>query len=99
MRGKQTAEHPSRVGTEATASPSKSLWTTKSAKRCGPRVWDPDDPAVVAALDLVAWALSLGEAPRRNGLGVTRMSQLVINSPSGLPRTEADGRGWFVQVR
>jgi len=32
---------------------------TTNAKPCGLRL-DPDDPAVIAAIDLVRWELSLG---------------------------------------
>jgi hypothetical protein len=33
---------------------------TTNAKHCGAEGLDPDDPAVIAAIDLVRWELSLG---------------------------------------
>jgi hypothetical protein len=35
------------------------VWITRSAKPCGAEGLDPDDPAVVAAIDLVRWELSM----------------------------------------
>jgi hypothetical protein len=32
---------------------------TTNATQCGPQGLDPDDPAVIAAIDLVRWELSL----------------------------------------
>jgi hypothetical protein len=36
------------------------VWTLKKPKLCGAEGLDPDDPAVIAAIDLVRWELSLG---------------------------------------
>ena len=38
---------------------SKVVWTTENAKHCQTEGLDPDDPAVVAAIDPVWWELSL----------------------------------------
>jgi hypothetical protein len=38
---------------------SKTVWMTTNAKPCGLEGLDPDDPAVIAAIDLVRWELSL----------------------------------------
>jgi hypothetical protein len=34
---------------------SKTMWTMKKPKPCGLEGLDPDDPAVIAAIDLVRW--------------------------------------------
>jgi hypothetical protein len=54
------------VGTSHDNLSSKPTWTKSNVKLSGPRAWTPDDPAVVAALDLVRWELALlGQRPMR----------------------------------
>jgi hypothetical protein len=47
------------AGTVRAGRASNTVWITRSAKPCGAEGLDPDDPAVVAAIDLVRWELSM----------------------------------------
>ena len=46
------------TGTVRPRRTSKTVWT--KPKRCGLKALNPDDPAVIAAINLVRWELSLG---------------------------------------
>ena len=51
---------PRQAGTVRPRLTSKMVWTLKKPMPYGLRGLDPDDPAVIAAIDLVRWELSLG---------------------------------------
>jgi hypothetical protein len=57
-----------KAGTARQGGTSKTVWITTNAKPCKADGLDPDNPAVIAAIDLVRWELSLGDlvtAPAR----------------------------------
>jgi hypothetical protein len=51
---------PRQAGTVRRRLTSKMVWTLKKPKLLRDEGLDPDDPAVIAAIDLVRWELSLG---------------------------------------
>jgi hypothetical protein len=67
------------------------------------KVWaeglDPDDPAVIAAIDLVRWELSLGTwvtAPRQHRAEPGTASQLTTEN--GSDRSETSGTPWHSEA-
>ena len=48
------------AGARTTGRTSKRMWMTTNAKPYAMKGSTPDDPAVIAAIDLVRWELSLG---------------------------------------